>query len=75
MSGNGKFVWKDGAEYEGNYENGARNGFGVYNFPKESAADYYEGLWKDDAMSGKGKLVYKDGTKQEGIFENGFFKQ
>ena len=73
-SGKGKFVWKNGEKYEGNFENDLRNGFGVYTYSKEDAGDYHEGHWKDDKKSGKGKLVFKDGTKQEGIFENGSLK-
>ncbi len=73
-SGKGKLVWKSGAKYEGEFENGLPNGFGVFTFSKESEADYYEGHWKDHKMSGKGKLVCKDGTKQEGTIENGSFK-
>ncbi len=67
---NGKLVWKNRGKYDGNFENGQRNGFGVYTYSKESAADYYEGHWKDDKKSGKGKYVRKDGSKYEGNFEN-----
>ncbi len=70
-SGKGKFVWKNGAEYEGDFESDNFNGFGVYMYPKEDAKDYYEGHWKDDKMSGKGKFVWKNGAKYEGDFENG----
>jgi hypothetical protein len=73
-SGKGKLVWKDGSKYEGDFENGLRNGFGVYTYSKEDDRDYYEGHWKDDKKSGKGKFVWKNGTKQEGIFENNSFK-
>ncbi len=74
MEGKGKLVWKDGAKYEGNFENGDFNGFGIHTYSKESPNDFYEGHWKDGKQSGKGKLVFKDGTKQEGTFENGSFK-
>ncbi len=30
MSGKGKLVWKNGKKYEGDFENGDFNGFGVY---------------------------------------------
>ncbi len=73
-SGKGKFVWKNGSKYEGDFENGNYNGFGVATFSKENEKECYEGHWKDGKMSGQGKLVYKDGTKQEGTFENGSFK-
>ena len=36
-------------EYEGNYENDLKNGFGIL---KHANGDIYEGNWKDDNKHG-----------------------
>ncbi len=70
ISRKGNLLLKSGAKYEGDFENGRFNGFGVYTYPKEDAGDYYKGHWKDGKLSGKGKFVFSDGEQYEGDFEN-----
>jgi hypothetical protein len=72
-SGKGKFVFKDGSKYEGDFKNNVFHGFGVYTFSKQDEADHHEGNWIDGKMSGKGKLCFKNGSMYEGDFEKGDF--
>ena len=67
MENNGS---KDVSTFEGDFEN---DGFGVYTYPKEAEADYYEGHWKDEKKLGKEKYVMTDGSTIEGDFENDKF--
>ena len=44
MDGTGKYTWKDGRYYEGEYLNDKKQGFGVFSWPDGRK---YEGLWHD----------------------------
>ena len=64
--GEGTYVWMapgeddeavvEIARYEGNYENGSRNGIGKMTFP---GGDTYHGEWVDGKMNGEGSYTYK----------------
>ena len=47
--GKGKYSWKDGSCYEGDWVNGKREGFGVYYY---SSGDWYEGTFVDGGLHG-----------------------
>ncbi len=70
-SGQGKIVYKDGPEYEGDIKSLLFRGFGMSTFSKEDELDYFEGHRKNDRKSGKALLVLKDGQKIERYFING----
>ncbi len=58
----------DGDFYDGDWENGMRNGMGVFcNIRKKWR---YEGQFKDDKAHGSGIWHYEDGTFYIGGFEN-----
>ena len=64
----GRFDWADGSYYEGNFNNGEYNGFGVYKWQNDK---FYEGDWKEGKMHGRGKLSYTNGDWYEGSFYKG----
>ena len=70
MHGRGRYLWKDGSLYEGNYENGKKEGFGKFTFARSE--NLYEGFWKDGKQNGLGVLTTKVGVElKRGLWENG----
>lgn len=65
MHGEGRFVGR--YKYDGEYQNGKRNGFGVFTYPDGSV---YEGQFKNDKMDGMGKLTLANGTTKTGRFHD-----
>jgi hypothetical protein len=61
--------------YEGEFQNGKRNGFGVFYYSSEDKCLKYEGHYKDDLKHGKGVLYYRDNTKKTGTWVNGNFTE
>ena len=62
----GKLYGKDGKLiYEGEYENGRRNGKGTYYF---SSGEKYEGEFRDGKREGKGTFYWDDTSRWEGTF-------
>ena len=64
----GKFLWKNGNYYQGDFYNDIFNGYGIYRWGSERT---YEGNWKNGKMDGKGKLILIDGSYYVGEFVNG----
>ena len=60
--------YADGAEYQGEWQEGKRHGVGTYISPTGTR---YEGEWENDGASGHGVCHYADGMKYEGQFESG----
>ena len=60
--------YADGAEYQGEWQNGKRHGIGTYISPTGTR---YEGEWENDGASGHGVCHYADGMKYDGEFESG----
>ena len=44
MHGVGKFTWKDGKTYYGEYKNDLKDGWGIFTWPDGRR---YEGEWKE----------------------------
>ena len=65
-SGKGREDFPNGDYYDGNFQNGKRNGYGVLKFK----GTFYKGNFKDNSFDGKGRFVYSDGR----VFEGGFSK-
>ncbi|CAD8074541.1 unnamed protein product [Paramecium primaurelia] len=53
----------NGAQYEGEWLEGKRDGYGKQSWPDGSI---YEGEWKEDKSCGKGKLIHADGDVYDG---------
>ena len=64
----GKFMWKNGNFYLGDFSDDLFHGFGVYTWGGDRS---YEGDWKIGKMDGKGKLKLKDGSYYDGEFKEG----
>ncbi|TYZ64636.1 hypothetical protein PybrP1_000403 [[Pythium] brassicae (nom. inval.)] len=54
QDGHATFVYPNGDEYDGLFQRGKRNGFGVY--VELVTKNQYEGEWRDDKRHGKGVL-------------------
>lgn len=61
-SGKGTYIWSDGSNYQGNYEDGKKRGQGKYTF--NLSKSYYEGSWSNGKPNGKGVLVL---NTEEGV--------
>ncbi len=69
LLGKGIYIWPSGTVYEGDWENGEKNGMGVaFNIRQKWR---YEGQFKDGNYHGNGIFHYEDGTFYIGGFENG----
>ena len=64
----GKFMWKNGHYYLGDFHEDLFHGYGVYNWGQDRT---YEGQWINGKMEGKGKLKLKDGSYYDGEFKEG----
>ena len=63
-----KKVYYDNGEYEGEFKNGEREGYGKYIWED---GEYYIGQWLKGKKHGKGIIYYKDGKiRYEGEFKN-----
>lgn len=61
--GKGKFFYKEGSYYDGEWLKNKMHGYGVLYYPNGMVA--YEGEWKEDEFDGKG-IVYNDQQRQIG---------
>jgi hypothetical protein len=69
----GKYFWKNGDSYEGNWKNDLRDGKGVFIW---SDGDKYDGEWKKDMK--EGNCVYYDNNEKKSfkeIWKNNEFVQ
>nr|WP_232371734.1 hypothetical protein [Leptospira ainazelensis] len=67
-SGSGTYVYDNGDEYRGSFQNGLRNGPGRI---KYANGDRFDGGFKDDLKEGKGTYIFKNGALLEGTFQAG----
>lgn len=58
----------DNGKYTGDFVNGLREGYGVYNW---KSGNRYSGDWKAGLEHGQGTYLYKNGDKYEGGFIKG----
>lgn len=64
----GKFLWKNGNYYLGDFSDDLFHGYGIYTWGKDRI---YEGNWSLGKIDGKGKLKLKDGSYYDGEFKEG----
>lgn len=64
----GKYSWKDGSYYQGDFDKDLFNGLGIYFWGDNKK---YDGCWKEGKMNGKGKLNNSDNSYYDGEFLNG----
>ena len=64
----GKFTWKNGHYYLGDFFEDKFHGYGIYKWGEDRT---YEGDWLNGKMDGKGKLKLKDGSYYDGEFKQG----
>merc|ERR1712224_1180142 len=66
MVGKGRFAYKNGDLYEGDFSNGKKIGQGTY-YQKDGSV--YTGGWTDDKMHGQGKFTWASGPTQGDTYE------
>lgn len=67
MHGKGALLFKDGSQYEGEFENGMMNGHGTFTYKDGSR---YEGGWKDNTRLGPATYTYPNGAVATGAWLN-----
>ena len=63
--GEGKYKYKDGSVYAGDFVNGKPHGFGIIDF---KSGDHYEGNWDAGKRHGEGAYTFSDGSIYRGEF-------
>lgn len=66
--GIGKFTYKNGDRFIGDFRDGKPNGSGITYFKN---GNRYEGDWRNDSPNGKGVMQYQDGKIVGAIWETG----
>ena len=61
-------TYKDGSTYEGDWKNGQRHGYGVW---ERTDGLRYEGEWEYDKPHGQGVLTTTEGQRRSGVWEKG----
>jgi hypothetical protein len=69
-SGNGQYLWADGRQYQGEWQNDARHGQGQFHYPN---GDYFHGTFSHGMRHGHGRFEFHDGSLFEGGFQKGEF--
>lgn len=70
LQGGGTVIYADSARYDGNFENGNRDGCGRYDFPpNHPTIKSYIGQFKGDQFEGRGILTFKNGNQYIGDFK------
>lgn len=67
-SGQGRFAFKDGSRYFGDFSNGVPKGAGIVYF---KGGNRYEGAWNQNAPHGQGVMYYANGQILGAVWENG----
>jgi hypothetical protein len=71
MEGKGKYLWKNGDSYDGDWKKDVRNGKGVFTWKD---GDIYDGDWKNGVK--EGNCVYfnkKTGKKSNEVWKDNKF--
>ncbi|WP_235298064.1 caspase family protein [Portibacter marinus] len=68
-NGTGRYTYRDGSYYEGQFVNGLPQGQGICYY---SNGDRYEGGWKNNAPEGEGVMHFASGTVYGAIWNAGY---
>ena len=71
VEGDGHYVYPDGSEFKGNFNNGVFQGHGMYTWPSKHC---FIGDWVDGKMHGSGEFTHENGQKLKGSFANNMFE-
>ena len=66
--GSGKYIYDNGACYEGAFLDGKRHGTGIYTYPSGA---YYTGSWANGERNGTGTMYYANGGWYTGEWTDG----
>ena len=66
--GHGVVTYPNGANYDGEWEDGKSHGHGVLTF---ASGEKHDGEWKDNQQHGHGVYTYANGSKYDGEWKNG----
>ncbi len=66
--GPGRFLYRDGSRYYGQFVKGLPQGAGMVYYPN---GDRFEGEWKNHAPNGQGVMYYKSGKVLGAVWEGG----
>ncbi len=66
--GIGRFVYRDGSRYYGQFVKGLPQGAGMVYYPN---GDRFEGEWRNNAPNGRGVMYYKSGKVEGAMWESG----
>ena len=69
LEGKGKYIWKNGIYYIGQFKNGKKEGKGIIYYKNGNIM--YEGDFVNNKKEGNGKYFYKNGPYYIGQFKNG----
>lgn len=69
--GRGTFVYKSGAKYVGEFQDGKISGQGALFFSSKSKYARYFGNWSNNYREGEGRMIYKSGHEYQGNFHKG----
>ena len=67
--GAGEYVWSDGSTFKGDFKQGFRNGYGVWQ-ANNGKIEAYKGHYAMDKKSGYGIYLWENGWTYKGNFEN-----
>ncbi len=70
-NGYGTYLYRSGAKYIGNFQNGKIHGQGILQF---SNGDRYAGDWQDQHRQGRGRYTFKNGDVYVGDFQASNFQ-
>jgi hypothetical protein len=57
--GTGKYTWKNGDWFQGEWKKGSREGEGTMHYAEKNPGDSLKGFWKKDKYAGKYEKPYK----------------
>ncbi len=69
-NGHGTYLYKSGAKYIGNFQNGQIHGQGILHF---SNGNRYVGDWQGQRRQGRGRFTFKNGDTYVGDFQKNHF--
>ena len=65
--GYGEYSWNDGSHYKGDFKQGSRNGYGIWQDPKNTG-EVYKGHYMIDKKHGYGIYDWGNGYVYKGYF-------